>query len=259
MKLANRVSIVTGGGQGIGRATCLTFAREGSDVMVADIVPQLAEEVSEEIRAMGRKSHPFELDVSNGKQVKEMVRTALDNFGRIDVLANVAGIGKRSAIEDVSEEDWDRVMAVNLKGTFLSSQAVGREMIKQGGGSIVNLASVAGHTPQIYLGAYSPSKAGVLLLTKLMAVEWSKYNIRVNALSPGPIKTPLTDYIYNTEPLRSARAKAVPMNRFGSPEEVANAVVFLASDESNYVTGHSLVIDGGSLNSMFYLTGLLSG
>jgi len=259
MKLGNRVSVVTGGGQGIGKAICLAFAREGSDVMVTDIVPHLAEEVSEDIRALGRESLSFEMDVSDGKRVKEMVRTALEKFARIDVLVNVAGIVKKSPIEDLSEEDWDRVMAVNLKGTFLCSQAVGREMIKQGGGNIINFASVAAHTPQIYLGAYSPSKAGVLLLTELMAVEWSKYNIRVNALSPGPIKTPLTDNVYNTESLRSARAKAVPMNRFGDPEEVANAVVFLASDESSYVTGHSLVIDGGSLNSMFYLTGIVSG
>jgi NAD(P)-dependent dehydrogenase (short-subunit alcohol dehydrogenase family) len=259
MKLSNKVSIVTGGGQGIGRAFCLGFAGEGSDVVVADILSTKAEEVSEEIRRMGRKSLSFQLDVSEGKQVKELVRTALDAYGRIDVLANVAGIVMKSAIEDVSEEDWDRVIAVNLKGTFLCCQAVGREMIKQGGGSIINLASVAAHTPQVKVGAYSPSKAGVLLLTKLMAVEWAKYNIRVNSLSPGPIKTPLTDAVYNTDALRSARAKAVPMDRFGNPEEVANAAVFLASDESTYVTGHSLVIDGGSINGMYYLAGLLTG
>ena len=187
-----------------------------------------------------------------------MVRDVLKIFGRIDGLVNVAGIFMKSPIEEVSEQDWDRVIAVNLKGTFLCSQAVGREMIKQGGGSIVNFASVAGHTPQIYSGAYSPSKAGVVLLTKIMAVEWAKYNIRVNAVSPGPIVTPMTDSIYNTETLRKARTRSIPMNRFGNPEEVAKAVVFLVSDESSYVTGHALSIDGGSLDSMFYLVGLLS-
>ena len=260
MKLANRASIVTGGAQGIGRATCLALAREGSDVMVADIEPHLAEGVSEEIRGMGRESLSFEVDVSNGKRVREMVRTALDALGRIDVLVNVAGIpAKPAGIEDVSEEDWDRVMAVNLKGTFLCGQAVGREMIKQGGGSIVNLSSVAAHSPQIYSGPYSPSKAGIILLTKVMAVEWAKYNIRVNALSPGPIRTRMTDAMYDTEAKRGARTKSIPMNRFGSPEEVANAVVFLASDELPYVTGQTLVMDGGALDSMFYMAGLLAG
>lgn len=258
MKMEKKVSIVTGGGQGIGRAICLALAREGSDVVVTDIVSQTVKEVGEEIQAMGRRSLPLEMDVSNGGQVKEMVKTALGTFGRIDVLANVAGMFIKSPMEEVSEQDWDRVIAVNLKGTFLCSQAVGREMIKQGGGSIVNFASIAAHTPQIFSGAYSPSKAGVVLLTKMMAVEWAKYNIRVNAVSPGPIRTPMTDSIYNTEKLRKGRARAIPLNRFGSPEEVAKAVVFLASDDASYITGHALAIDGGSLNSMFYLMGLLS-
>jgi len=259
MKLENKVSIVTGGAQGIGEAVCLEFAKEGSDVLVADIMPELAEKVSEEIRRMGRKSVSFKLDVANTNQVNEMVKTALDKFGRIDILANVAGIYKPGAIEDVSEEDWDRVIAVNLKGTFLCSQAVGREMIKRGGGNIVNFASVAGHTPQIGINAYSPSKAAVVMLTKLMAVEWAKHSIRVNAVSPGPIKTRLTDAIYNTEVKRKVRSQSIPLNRFGTPDEIAKAVLFLASDDSSYVTGHSLLADGGSLSSVFYLTGMLSG
>jgi NAD(P)-dependent dehydrogenase (short-subunit alcohol dehydrogenase family) len=234
------------------------LAKEGSDVMVTDIISQTAKEVSEEIRTIGRRSLSLEMDVSNGNQVKEMVKTALAAFGRIDVLVNVAGIFIKSPIEEVSEQDWDRVITVNLKGTFLCSQAVGKEMIKQGGGSIVNFASVAGHTPQIYSGAYSPSKAGVILLTKIMAVEWAKYNIRVNAVSPGPISTPMTDSIYNTEKLKKGRARAIPLNRFGTPEEVAKAIVFLASEDASYITGHALTIDGGSLDSMFYLVGLLS-
>jgi len=258
MKLDKKVSIVTGGGRGIGRAVCLALAREGSNVMVTDVVSQTAREVSEEIQSMGRRALFFEMDVSKSDQAKKMVAAALSSFGKIDILVNVAGIFFRSPIEDVSEQDWDKVVAVNLKGTFLCSQAVGKEMIKQGGGSIVNFASVAAHTPQINLGAYSPSKAGVLLLTKIMAVEWAKYNIRVNALSPGPILTPMTDSIYNTEKLKKGRAKAIPMDRFGTPEEVAKAVLFLVSDDASYITGHALAIDGGALDSMFYLTGLLS-
>ena len=258
MRLKDKVSIVTGGAQGIGKAVCLHMAQEGADVLVADLIGDMAEEVSKEIRDIGRRSMSFKLDVANAKSVDEMVQTSLDKFGRIDILANVAGIYKPGAIEDVSEEDWDRVIAVNLKGTFLCSQRVGREMIKQGGGAIVNFASVAGHTPQVGINAYSPSKAGVLLLTKLMAVEWAKYNIRVNAISPGPIKTRLTDKIYNTEEKRKARSQSIPLNRFGTPDEIAKGVVFLASDESSYVTAHSLAIDGGSLSTVFYLTNILS-
>lgn len=257
MRLKDQTAVVTGGARGIGRAMALAFAREGSDVLVADLLADEAQQVSDEIRALGRRSVSFRIDVSSGDQVLEMVEVALDAFGRIDILANAAGIFVRSPMEDVSEEDWDRVIAVNLKGTFLCSQFVGREMIKKGGGSIVNIASIAGHTPQVLLGAYSPSKAGVLLLTQMMAVEWAKYKVRVNALSPGPTSTPLFDAIYNTESLRSARRKAIPMNRFASPEEVANAAVFLTSDDASFITGHSIVIDGGSLNSMFYLAGLL--
>ena len=126
-------------------------------------------------------------------------------------------------------------------------------MIKQKSGSIINFGSIAGQIPEVSLGAYSPSKGGVILLTKLMALEWAKYNIRVNSVSPGPIRTPMTDFVYNTEALIKGRARAVPMNRWGKPEEVANAVVFLASDEPSFITGHDLVIDGGSINALFNL------
>lgn len=236
----------------------MAFAREGSDVVVADIQSPSAEAVSKEVRALGRKSLPLGVDVASRSQVEEMIGAVMGAFGRIDILANVAGIFIKSPIEEVSEEDWERVMAVNLKGTFLCSQAVGRQMIKQGKGSIINIASLAAHIPQMYAGAYSPSKAGVLLLSKLMAAEWAKYHIRVNCLSPGAIATDMTEYIFNTEALRNARTKAIPMNRFGTPEEVANAAVFLASSESSYITGHSIVIDGGSLDSMHHLLRLLA-
>ena len=259
MKLADKVAIVTGGGQGIGRAICVAFAQEGADVMVADLVVKTAEEVSKEVAALGRKSRPFQLDVAKGAQVKEMVKTTVETFGKVDVLANAAGIFIKSAAEDITEEDWDRVMAVNLKGTLLCSQAAGKEMINQGtGGTIVNVASVAAHIPQLYSGAYSSSKAGVVLLTQLMAVEWAKHNIRVNAVSPGPTLTPMFQSVYNTEESLARRRRAVPMNRVSQPEEIASTVVYLASDDSSYVTGHALVIDGGSLISPFYLLGLIS-
>jgi len=257
MRLQNKSAIVTGGAQGIGKAISLALAREGANVLVADIRNQEAETVSAEIVEMGRKSLSFEIDVSRKSRVDEMVEKAAGAFGAIDILVNAAGIFVRSSIEDVSEEDWDRVMAVNLKGTFLCSQSVGRRMIKQGTGSIVNIASIAGHTPQININAYSPSKAGVIMLTKLMAVEWAGYGIRVNAISPGPTATPMFTAIYDSEEKLKRRQRAIPQNRVARPEEIAHTAVFLCSEEAGFITGDSLVIDGGSLNSMFYLMGML--
>lgn len=258
MRLTGKVAVVTGGAQGIGEAIGLTFAQEGADVVIADILDSKARDVAEKILSTGRKSLSFGLDVSKADQVRTMVDGTLDAFGRIDILANAAGIFIKSPIEQVSEEDWDRVINVNLKGTFLCCQAVGKAMLRQGGGSIVNIASIAGHTPQIHLGAYSPSKAGVILLTKIMAVEWAGRHVRVNAISPGPTATPMFNAIYESETQLNRRKRAIPMNRFASPEEMARAALFLASDEAAFMTGDTLVIDGGSLDSMYYLMGLLS-
>jgi NAD(P)-dependent dehydrogenase (short-subunit alcohol dehydrogenase family) len=259
MRLRGKVAVVTGGAQGIGEAIGLTFAQEGADVVVADILGSKARDVAEKIQSTGRKSFSFGLDVSKADHVGTMVEGTLEAFGRIDILANAAGSFIRSPIEAVSEEDWDRVINVNLKGTFLCCQAIGNVMLRQeGGGSIVNIASIAGHTPQIYLGAYSPSKAAVLLLTKIMAVEWAGRNIRVNAISPGPTATPMFNAIYENETQLNRRKRAIPMNRFASPEEMARAALFLASDDAAFMTGETLVIDGGSLNSMYYLMSLLS-
>jgi len=259
MKLADKVAIVTGSGQGIGRAIALAFAREGANVVIFDKIPQTANEAANEIISLGRQALVIVGDVSNGRDVNKLVEAALETFGRINVLVNAAGIAVRSPIIELSEENWDKVIDVNLKGTFLCCQAVGKVMIKQKGGSIINIASIAGHTPQILLGAYSPSKAGVISLTELLAIEWAEYGVRVNAISPGPIKTPLTDAIYADPKLREARCKAIPMKRFGEPEEVANVAVFLASEDSSYITGHTIVVDGGSLWSMFLLSGARQG
>lgn len=257
MKLKDKSAIVTGGAQGIGKAIGLALAREGANVLVADILDREASRVSAGIAGMGRKSLFFGIDVSKKRQVDGMVAEATAAFGKIDILVNAAGIFIRSPIEDVSEDDWDRVIAVNLKGTFLCSQVVGRDMIKHGGGSIINIASIAAHTPQIHLGAYSSSKAGILLLTKIMAVEWAGYGIRVNAISPGPTATPMFKAIYDSQAKLDRRKKAIPMNRFADPEEIAHAAVFLASDDAGFITGDSLVIDGGSLNSMYHLMDLI--
>nr|MBC7243844.1 3-oxoacyl-ACP reductase FabG [Chloroflexota bacterium] len=255
MKLKGRTALVTGASQGIGKAISLALAEAGADVIVnCDRNMTAAEAVAQEIRALGCRAIAVQADVSKCDQVTRMVQQALAAFGTIDILVNNAGIFIPSPIEDLREEDWDRVIDVNLKGVFLCCQAVGRHMIeRKAGGSIINVASISGHMPEINGGAYSPSKAGVLALTCLLAVEWAKYGIRVNALSPGPIMTPLQRAAFPSEKLLAARNRAVPMNRHGLPEEMAKVAVFLASDDASYITGADITADGGSLVSMFYL------
>jgi len=259
MKLQGKVAIVTGSGRGIGKAISLEFARQGADVVVnahRDI--KAIFETAEEIRSLGRKSLPIVADVSNNEDVKKLVSETIKQFGKIDILVNNAGIMKSAPIEQLSEDDWDSVMNINLKGTFLCSKYVSQQMIKQKSGVIINIASIAGLIPEIFAGAYSPSKAGLINLTQLLALEWAKYNIRVNAICPGSIETAMTNAEWPGKK-REARIKAIPLNRFGKPEEVAKTAVFLACDDSSYMTGHALVMDGGSLISMYYLVHLLTG
>jgi len=257
VKLKGKVTIVTGSSRGIGKAISLEFARQGADVVVnahRDIKAMF--ETVEEIRSLGHESIPIVADVSNSKDVKKLVNETVKEFGKIDVLVNNAGIMRPAPIEELSEDDWDNVMNVNLKGAFLCSKYVGKQMIKQKKGVILNIASIAGLVPEVFAGAYSPSKAALISLTHLLALEWAKYNIRVNAICPGPVETAMTNAEWPGKK-REARIKAIPLKRFGKPEEVAKAAVFLASEDSSYVTGHALVIDGGSSKSMYYLLNLL--
>lgn len=257
VKLKGKVAIVTGSSRGIGKAISLEFARQGADVVVnahRDIKAMF--ETAEEIRSLGRESIPIVADVSNSKDVNNLVNETVKEFGKIDILVNNAGIMKSTPIEELSEDDWDNVMNVNLKGAFLCSKHVGKQMIKQKKGVIVNIASIAGFVPEVFAGAYSPSKAALISLTYLLALEWAKHNIRVNAICPGPVETAMTNAEWPGRK-REARIKAIPLKRFGKPEEVAKAAVFLASEDSSYITGHALVIDGGSLKSMYYLLDVL--
>ena len=252
MRLQNKVALVTGGGSGIGRATSLLFAAEGARVVVSDLKEESAHEVVTSIRAQGGEASEVVGDVSVADDAERMVRAAVEPHGRLDVLVNSAGIGVRNALGPGAshEELWDRIMDVNLKGTYLVSWYAVPEMKRSGGGSIVNLASImglVGYTPGLTDGfnPYAPSKGGVVQFTRTLGVDCAADNIRVNCICPGFLKTPLTEPLTSNQETLAALEDLHPMGRLGRPEEVAYAALFLASDESSFVTGAPLVVDGG--------------
>jgi NAD(P)-dependent dehydrogenase (short-subunit alcohol dehydrogenase family) len=260
MKLSGKVAIVTGASQGIGNGIATKLAEAGADVVVNYYKNmQGAEAVKKKVEQLGRKCMLFQGDVSNRSHAVEMAQTTMDTFGKIDILVNNAGILIPGALLDLEEEKWNRVVAVNLNGVFFSSQAVGRHMVQsKNGGSIVNIASISAHMPEIYDGAYTPSKAGVIGLTRMLAMEWAEYGIRVNAVSPGPIMTSLQRQAFPTQELEDARNRAVPMNRHGTPEEMGQVAVFLSSADASYITGAEITADGGSIMNMFKMVRDLS-
>jgi NAD(P)-dependent dehydrogenase (short-subunit alcohol dehydrogenase family) len=246
MKLNNSVAIVTGGGQGIGRAISLLLAKNGADVVIADIDVQTATNVADKIKSLGRQANALKCDVSNSQQVKRFVSETLKSFGKIDILVNNAGIPSNVPSIELTEAEWDSVIDINLKGTFLFSQVVGRQMIRQRRGKIVNLSSLAGHRGAPCLAAYSASKGGIIQLTQVLAVEWGKYNINVNAVSPGMTTTPLFENMEKKNPnLLKDRLRSIPLKRANSPEDVAKTVLFLASPESDNISGQVIIVDGG--------------
>jgi NAD(P)-dependent dehydrogenase (short-subunit alcohol dehydrogenase family) len=246
MRLENKKALVTGGGRGIGRAIALTFAKEGADVAIAEIDLTSAEKVVTEVRSTGCRSMATRTDVSNRNEIEEMVHAVEREFGRIDILVNNAGINMVSRSEDLSEQNWDKALNINLKAIFLCSQAVCKQMVKQNGGKIINIASIYGLSGYPERAAYCTSKAGVISLTQTLACEWARYGINVNAIAPGLIKTEMVrDLIRRGIFDEKTVAARSPMGRLGEPEEIANAALFLASDESNFVNGHTLVVDGG--------------
>ncbi len=244
MKLEGKGAIVTGGASGIGRAVAERFAREGARVLVADYA-QAGAETASAIEAEGGKARFFQSDVSNSGQVAQIVDTALQFCGAIDILCNAAGILYYGTILETSEETWARVMGINLTGTFLCCRAALPHMIRQGHGSIINVASTTGaHDACAHAAAYVTSKGGVTLLTRAMAIDHAQQGIRVNALCPGPTDTPMLRQAMTPEQL-DAFANTYPMGRLGRPEELANAALFLASDEASFVTGTAFYVDGG--------------
>jgi NAD(P)-dependent dehydrogenase (short-subunit alcohol dehydrogenase family) len=239
------VALVTGGGSGIGKATAELFAREGARVAVADCAPDGIAEVVREIQAGGGEGFSIQTDVSDSGQVARMVEAALRAYGRIDILFNGAGVLYYGTVLETDEQAWNRVLSINLTGTYLCCRAVLPHMIRQGGGSIINVASTVGaHDACANAVAYVTSKGGVTLFTRAMAIDHAKQGVRVNALVPGATDTPMIRKALSAEAL-DALAASQPIGRLGRPDELAKAVLFLASDDASFVTGTAMYVDGG--------------
>lgn len=248
MQLQDKVAIITGGANGMGRATGVRFARDGALVAVADVEIENAEKVAEEIRGAGGRAFAVAVDVRSRDSVDALVARTVAEFGRVDILCSIAGIVLNDPFLDLSEDHWDRVLAVNLKGVYLCGQAAARQMVKQGsGGKIVNMASTNGLVGEADLAHYNASKFGVVGLTMTMAIELAPHKINVNAVCPGMITTRMTAPYMSIPGFYEDYMRKIPLKRYGQPEEVAGAFVFLASDDANFITGTTLVVDGGQL------------
>jgi NAD(P)-dependent dehydrogenase (short-subunit alcohol dehydrogenase family) len=246
MKFQGKIALITGSTRGIGKEFAIGFANEGADVVINGRNLEKAKTVAKEIENLGVRSIAINADVSLSQDVVRMVDEVTNSFGKIDILVNNAGINPFILeTEKIKEEGWDQVIDVNLKGVFLCCQAVGKKMIEQGGGKIINISSTAGILGEQGILPYCVSKAGVITLTRVLAYEWSKYHITVNAIAPGLIAGGMNTPILDKEILVSGLTRQVPLKRLGNPEEIVKIALFLASDDSSYVNGTTIVADGG--------------
>ena len=245
-KLTNKIAIITGGGQGIGEAIATALSNEGATVVISDINIDNAKTVAKTL-----KGHAIKLNVTNPDNVNAMVTETIEKFGHIDILVNNAGIGQNRPFLDTPLDEWNQILNVNLTGPFLCGQAVAREMVKKKSGKIINIGSISGQLGAQGRSAYGASKAGIMQLTRIMAVELAPHGVYVNAISPGPVDTEQSRAMH-TQSTRQSYLNRIPLGRYGSREEIASAAVFLASDDSNFVVGHVLNTDGG-----FKMAGLM--
>ena len=247
MRLQGKVALITGAGSGIGRRIACRFADEGADVAVHDVSDEGALETAEMVRERQRRAQTYHVDVSRAGEVRQVIERTVRDFGRVAVLVNCAGINMYRPPFDFSDDDWERIIGVNLTGTWNYCRYLGPHMVEQGGGSIVNISSVGAFQTSYYRAPYMASKGGVTSLTQALAQDLAESNVRVNAVAPGAVKTGMT----RPDERRLGRISdemvqaLTPMRRWATPEEIASAALFLASDEASFVTGHSLVVDGG--------------
>jgi 2-deoxy-D-gluconate 3-dehydrogenase len=248
VRLQDRIAIVTGSTSGIGKSIAIGFAHEGATVVVCGRREELANSIAADLAGEGHKATAIRLDVTDPESIDNLVNRVLGQFGKIDILVNNSGISpvwKRA--EDTSKEVWDQIMQTNLTGTFLCAQAAGRVMIQQKSGKIINVASVGGEVAMPRLIAYCASKAGIVMLTKVLAVEWAQHGILVNAIGPAFVETDFTAGLRASERIYADLKSKNALNRFAKPEEIVGTALFLASDDSNYITGQTIFVDGGWL------------
>lgn len=243
MNLTGKVALVTGASRGIGRAIALKLAQEGADLIVTATSLERAQKTAEEIALMGRSVLPYKVDVSNTAEVEDLFKALMERFGTLDILVNNAGITRDGLLMRMKDDEWDAVLDTNLKGTFTCTREAIKLMAKAKSGRVVNISSVVGEMGNGGQANYCASKAGVIGFTKAVAREYAKRNITVNAITPGFIETDMTGVL--SDSIREELLKQIPVNRFGSPEDIANAVYFLVSDLGRYVTGHVLAVNGG--------------
>ena len=247
MRLEGKVALISGGARGQGAAEAKLFAGEGAKVVFGDILDDLGKQVEAEIHEVGGEALYVHLDVTNAADWASAVEAAVSRYGRLDVLVNNAGITIRKNVEDTTEEDWDRIMAINAKGVFLGTKQAIPAMRESGGGSIVNISSTAGLVGSPYSGAsYAATKGAVRLFTKATAIQYATEGIRCNSVHPGLLETPMTQDMLADAAHREERTQRIPLGRVGTAEDIAYGVLYLASDESSFVTGSELVIDGGA-------------
>lgn len=246
--LKGQTAIVTGSAQGLGQKISLGLAECGTSLVLADI--EYPQETAEQIKASGARCLAMETDISDENQVRRLEQTASSEFGKVDILVNNAGISQLSytPTEDLPAAEWDRIITINLRGTFLCCKHIGKSMIKNRGGKIINIASTAGVTGVPRAPAYCASKAGIILLTKSLALEWSAYNVRVNAVAPHYLETDLAKDLRGSEKVFLGLKRSIPLKRFGKTSDIVGAVLLLSSDASSYMTGSVITIDGGYLS-----------